>query len=98
MANTLLLSLLCPAFATKSKSQNPDFVEMCKKHIGMEIGDNVEFFKLVKIDPNNKLEFNSGTEEVAIRLNNSEFSLQSIEGMMNQKDKLQEQITNLTSY
>ncbi|CAI2379360.1 unnamed protein product [Moneuplotes crassus] len=98
MANTILLSLLCPAFATKSKSNNPDLEDMCKKHIGVEIGDNVEFFKLVKIDPNNKMEFTSEMTEVAIRLKNSEFSLQSIEGMMTQKEKLQEQITNLASY
>ena len=98
MANTLLLSLLCPAFATKSKSQNPDFEEMCRKHIGVEVNDNVEFFQLVKIDPHNKVNYNSGAAEIAIRIKNSEFSLQSIEGMMSQKEKLQEQITNLTSY
>ena len=98
MSNTYYLSLLCPAFATKTKQKNPDFIEMCNNNMGMDLGDNVEFFKLVKIDPNSKNENNEDVIEVAVRLKNSDFSMKTIESIIQQKEKLQEQISKLTSY
>jgi hypothetical protein len=66
--------------------------------MGMDLGDNVEFFKLVKIDPNTKNEINEDFIEVAVRLKNSDFSMKTIESIIQQKEKLQEQISKLTSY
>ena len=66
--------------------------------MGIEIGDNVEFFKLVKIDPAKRVDFADEFTEVAIRLKNSDFSMKSIEGIIHQKEKLQSQISNLTTY
>lgn len=94
--STYYLSLLCPAFATKCKKY-PDLVEMCNSNIGMDWGDNVEFFKLVKIEPGSKIEGTDFTE-VAVRLKNSDFSMKTIESIIQQKEKMQEQIERLTSY
>ena len=66
--------------------------------MGIELGESVEFFKLVKIDPNSKLDSHSDLNEVAVRLKNSEFSMKNIEGIIQQKEKLQEQISNRTTY
>jgi hypothetical protein len=94
--STSYLSLLCPAFATKSKKY-ADLVEMCNANIGIDCGEHVEFFKLVKIEPGDKFE-DSDSSEVAVRLKNSEFSMKTVEEIIQQKEKMQEQIERLTSY
>lgn len=93
---TYCLSLLCPAFATTSKSKSPDFVELCNANMGINVDENVEFFQLVKFDPKQKI--NTGNDdfvEVAVRVKNSQFSMKSIEGMIQQNEKLQDQIEKM---
>lgn len=63
----LYLSLLCPAFATKTSSKSPDLIEICTSNMGIDIGENAEFFRLVKFDPNT-FDDNSEFTEVAVRL------------------------------
>lgn len=95
MVQTYYLSLLCPAFATKTKAKSPDFVEMCSANMGIDVSDGVDFFKLVKFDPNQKCEEAGDFIEVAVRLKNSEFSMRTIEGIIQQKERLQDQVDKL---
>ena len=66
--------------------------------MGIKLGEEVEFFKLVKIDKNTKIDTSTSLNEVAVRLKNSEFSMKNIEDIINQKEKLQERIGDLTQH
>lgn len=89
------LSLLCPAFATKSKGTIPDFAELCSANMGITRPDDIEFFKLVKYDPNLRDSEDAEFIEIAIRVKNSEFSMKTIENMIQQNERLQEQIEKM---
>ena len=97
MSHTYCLSLLCPAFATKAKDNStPDFMEMCTQNMGLNMSENnVEFFKLVKFNPNEVQESDEDFVEIAVRLKNSEFSLKNVEVIIQQKEKLQDQIDKM---
>lgn len=95
MSKTYCLSILCPAFATKSKSKSPDFVDLCSENIGISKTDSVEFFKLVKFDPKSPFQERDDFIEVAVRVKNSEFSMKTIENLIQQKEKMQDQIEKL---
>lgn len=89
------LSLLCPALATKSRGSIADFAELCSKNMGIARPEDVEFFKLVKYEPNSRDSEESEFVEIAIRVKNSEFSMKSIENMIQQNERLQEQIEKM---
>ena len=89
------MSLLWPAFATKSKGTIPDFVDLWSTNMGISRADDVEFFRLVKYDPNWQGNEEGEFVEIAIRVKNSEFSMKTIEGIIHQNEKLHEQIEKM---